>query len=132
MIYGNGVFVDYDDINLMIWNWISGWYSKENVKNGWFLFYFIVYIKKECMDKWGFYDESYKIVVDLDLLVCYLYEVDLKVYYLNKYIVKMRMGGFFIDVGKSKLKWVEDLRMYKSYGIKFILVLKGKIFLKIL
>ena len=35
MIYGNGVFVDYDDTNLMIRNWISGRYSKENVKNGW-------------------------------------------------------------------------------------------------
>ena len=32
MIYGNGVFVDYDDTNQMIRNWISGRYSKENVK----------------------------------------------------------------------------------------------------
>ena len=28
MIYGNGVFVDYDDTNQMIRNWISGRYSK--------------------------------------------------------------------------------------------------------
>lgn len=42
----------------------------------------------------GLYDESYKIAADSDLLVRYLYEADLKVYYLNKYIVKMRMGAF--------------------------------------
>lgn len=95
MIYGNGVFVDYDDTNQMIRNWISGRYSKKNVKNGWLPLHPTVYIKKECMDKWGLYDESYKIAADSDLLVRYLYEADLKVYYLNKYIVKMRMGAFY-------------------------------------
>ena len=65
------------------------------------------------------------------LLVRYLYEADLKVYYLNKYIVKMRMGGLSTDAGKSKLKWAEDLRMYKSHGIKPISALKGKILSKI-
>lgn len=131
MIYGNGVFVDYDDTNLMIRNWISGRYSKENVKNGWLPLHPTVYIKKECMDKWGLYDESYKIAADSDLLVRYLYEADLKVYYLNKYIVKMRMGGLSTDAGKSKQKWAEDLRMYKSHGIKPISALKGKILSKI-
>lgn len=131
MIYGNGVFVDYDDTNQMIRNWISGRYSKENVKNGWLPLHPTVYIKKECMDKWGLYDESYKIAADSDLLVRYLYEADLKVYYLNKYIVKMRMGGLSTDAGKSKLKWAEDLRMYKSHGIKPISALKGKILSKI-
>lgn len=82
------------------------------------------------MDKWGLYDESYKIAADSDLLVRYLYEADLKVYYLNKYIVKMRMGGLSTDAGKSKQKWAEDLRMYKSHGIKPISALKGKILSK--
>ena len=104
---------------------------KENVKNGWLPLHPTVYIKKECMDKWGLYDESYKIAADSDLLVRYLYEADLKVYYLNKYIVKMRMGGLSTDAGKSKLKWAEDLRMYKSHGIKPISALKGKILSKI-
>lgn len=83
------------------------------------------------MDKWGLYDESYKIAADSDLLVRYLYEADLKVHYLNKYIVKMRMGGLSTDTGKTKQKWGEDLRMYKSHGINPLLALKGKILSKI-
>ena len=79
----------------------------------------------------GALQRSYKIAADSDLLVRYLYEADLKVYYLNKYIVKMRMGGLSTDAGKSKLKWAEDLRMYKSHGIKPISALKGKILSKI-
>lgn len=115
----------------MIRNWVSGRYEKTNVKKGWLPLHPTVYIKKECMDKWGLYDESYKIAADSDLLVRYLYEADLKVHYLNKYIVKMRMGGLSTDAGKSKQKWGEDLRMYKSHGINPILALKGKILSKI-
>lgn len=131
MIYGNGVFVDYDDINQMVRNWVSGEYKKENIRNGWLPLHPTVYIKKACMEQWGLYDESYKIAADSDLLVRYLYEADLKVYYLNKYIVRMRMGGLSTDAGKSKQKWAEDLRMYKSHGIKPFTALKGKILSKI-
>lgn len=131
LVYGNGVFVDYDNINQMIRNWVSGRYTKENVKNGWLPLHPTVYIKKECMDKYGLYDESYKIAADSDLLVRYLYETDLKVHYLNKYIVRMRMGGLSTDSGKTKQKWGEDLRMYKSHGIKPLTALKGKILSKI-
>lgn len=131
LVYGNGVFVDYDNINQMIRNWVSGRYTKENVKNGWLPLHPTVYIKKECMDKYGLYDESYKIAADSDLLVRYLYEADLKVHYLNKYIVRMRMGGLSTDSGKTKQKWGEDLRMYKSHGIKPLTALKGKILSKI-
>lgn len=131
MIYGNGVFVNYDDINLMIRNWISGDYTKEKVKDGWLPLHPTVYIKKNSMDKWGLYDENYKIAADSDLLVRYLYEADLKVYYLKKYIVRMRMGGLSTDTGKTKQKWKEDLRMYKSHGINPLLALKGKVLSKI-
>ena len=131
LVYGNGVFVDYDNINQMIRNWVSGKYTKENVKNGWLPLHPTVYIKKECMDKYGLYDESYKIAADSDLLVRYLYKADLKVYYLNKYIVRMRMGGLSTDSRKTKQKWGEDLRMYKSHGIKPFSALRGKILSKI-
>lgn len=131
LVYGNGVFVEYDNINQMIRNWISGTYTKENVKNGWLPLHPTVYIKKEYMDKYGLYDESYKIAADSDLLVRYLYETNLKVHYLNKYIVRMRMGGLSTDSGKTKQKWGEDLRMYKSHGIKPFSALRGKILSKI-
>lgn len=83
------------------------------------------------MEQWGYYDESYKIAADSDLLVRYLYEADLKVFYLNNYIVKMRMGGLSTDSGKTKQKWGEDLRMYRSHGINPYWALKGKVLSKI-
>ena len=63
------------------------------------------------------YDESYKIAADSDFLFRYLYEADLKVEYLNEYIVRMRMGGLSTDSAKRKQMWQEDVRMYRSHGL---------------
>ena len=131
LIYGNGVFVNYDNTNQMIRNWTSGTYNKKKVKNGWLPLHPTVYIKKTVMERLGLYDESYKIAADSDLLVRYLYKANLKVAYLDKYIVKMRMGGLSTDSGKTKQKWGEDLRMYKSHGINSLRALKGKVLSKI-
>ena len=59
------------------------------------------------------YNESYKTAADSICWVRYLHEADLKVYYSNKYIVKMRMGAFY-RCGKKQTEMAEDLRMYKS------------------
>jgi len=116
-IYGNGLFVDSDNTNKVVRNWIGGKYSKWKVRHGWLPLHPTCYIRKSCMDKWGLYDESYKIAADSDFLFRYLYEADLKVEYLNEYIVKMRMGGLSTDSKRRKMMWEEDIRMYKSHGM---------------
>ena len=67
------------------------------------------------MDHEGLYDESYRIAADTDLLVRYLYygfgynnqaeKRPLKVAYLNRFVVKMRMGGLSTDPLKRKQMW---------------------------
>ena len=116
-IYGNGLFVDSDNTDKVVRNWLGGKYSKWKVRHGWLPLHPTCYIRKSCMDKWGLYDESYKIAADSDFLFRYLYEADLKVEYLNEYIVKMRMGGLSTDSKRRKMMWEEDIRMYKSHGM---------------
>lgn len=115
-VYGNGLFVNPEDTNKVIRNWIGGSYSKWKVKHGWLPLHPTCYIKKSCIDRLGMYNESYKIAADSDFLVRYLYEADLKVYYLNEYIVRMRMGGLSTDSKRRKMMWEEDIRMYRSHG----------------
>lgn len=116
-IYGNGLFVDSDNTDKVVRNWMGGKYSKWKVRHGWLPLHPTCYIRKSCMDKWGLYDESYKIAADSDFLFRYLYEADLKVEYLNEYIVRMRMGGLSTDSKRRKMMWEEDIRMYKSHGM---------------
>lgn len=115
-IYGNGLFVDSNDTDKVVRNWIGGGYRKWKVHCGWLPLHPTCYIRRECIGKYGLYDESYKIAADSDFLVRYLYEADLKVNYLNEYIVKMRMGGLSTDSKRRKMMWKEDIRMYKNHG----------------
>lgn len=116
-VYGDGLFVNFENTDKVIRNWIGGKYSKWKVRHGWLPLHPTCYIRKSCVDKLGLYDESYKIAADSDFLFRYLYEADLKVEYLNKYIVRMRMGGLSTDSKKRKQMWEEDVRMYKSHGL---------------
>lgn len=116
-IYGNGLFVDSDNTDKVVRNWMGGKYSKWKVRHGWLPLHPTCYIRKACINKWGLYDESYKIAADSDFLFRYLYEANLKVEYLNEYIVRMRMGGLSTDSKRRKMMWEEDIRMYKSHGM---------------
>lgn len=131
LVYGNGLFVDFNDTQKIIRNWISGGYSQQKVRHGWLPLHPTVYIKRECIERWGLYDESFKIAADSDFLVRYLYEAELNVQYLNEYIVRMRMGGLSTSVRKTKLKFEEDLRMYRQHGFNAYIALAGKIASKV-
>lgn len=131
LIYGNGLFVDFNNTSLVVRNWISGIYTKSKVRRGWLPLHPTVYIRRECFGKWGLYDESFKIAADSDFLVRYLYETNIKVSYLNEYIVRMRMGGLSTDRKRMKQKWREDLKLYRSHGFNPYWALGLKIVSKI-
>ncbi len=131
ILYGNGLFVDFTDTSKVVRNWISGEYKKSNMRNGWLPLHPTVYIRKECFDQMGLYNENYKIAADSDFLVRYMYNGDFKVTYYNDYVVRMRMGGLSTDPKKMKQKWSEDIRLYKSHGFNPYWTLMCKIASKI-
>lgn len=115
-VYGDGVFVNAKDSNKPVRNWIGGAYHRWKVACGWLPLHPTCYIKRDVMMREGLYDESYKIAADSDLLFRYLYMANLKVTYLKRKIIRMRMGGLSTDSAKRKLMWDEDVRMYRSHG----------------
>lgn len=115
-VYGDGLYVDFNDTEKPVRNWIGGSYAKWKVKLGWLPLHPTCYIKREAHMKVGLYNEKYKIAADTDFLVRALYETDLKVGYLKRYIVRMRMGGLSTDSAKRKAMWREDISVYSSHG----------------
>lgn len=115
-LYGDGVFVNANDTNKPVRNWIGGTYHRWKVACGWLPLHPTCYIRRDAMMREGLYDESYKIAADSDLLFRYLYMANLKVTYLKRKIIRMRMGGLSTDSAKRKLMWDEDVRMYRSHG----------------
>lgn len=115
-LYGNGLFVDFNDTKKVVRNWIGGTYRIWKVRHGWLPLHPTCYIRREAIEKRGLYNETYKIAADSDFLFRYLLGGDITVTYLNEYIVRMRMGGLSTDSEKRKMMWREDIRMYHSHG----------------
>lgn len=116
-LYGDGLFVNAENTDKVVRNWIGGDYRLWKVKHGWLPLHPTCYIRREVMMKRGLYNESYKIAADSDLLFRYLLGGDLTVTYLKEYIIKMRMGGLSTDKVRRKQMWQEDVRMYNSHGM---------------
>lgn len=131
IVYGNGLFVDQEDMSKVVRDWISGPYSKSRLKRGWLPLHPTVYIKRSCFEEAGLYDDSFKIAADSDFLIRYLYTYNFKVHYVPEYIVRMRMGGLSTDPKKMKKKWAEDIRMYKKNHFSPYTTLALKIMSKI-
>lgn len=115
-LYGDGVYVDAENTQKPVRNWIGGSYSRWKVACGWLPLHPTCYIRREVMEREGLYDESYKIAADSDLLFRYLYIARLSVTYLKRRIIRMRMGGMSTDSEKRKQMFWEDVRMYRSHG----------------
>ena len=120
IVYGNGLFVDPIQTDKTIRDWRSGGYRRWKVRTGWLPLHPTVYIRREPISLYGLYDESYKIASDSDFLVRYLWEKRLRVEYLDRYVVRMRMGGLSTGRDRRKQMWREDVRMYNSHGFSGI------------
>lgn len=116
-LYGDGLFVDPNNTDKVVRNWIGGSYRLWKVRHGWLPLHPTCYIRREVMDRLGVYNECYKIAADSDLLFRYLITGGLTITYLKEYIVKMRMGGLSTDSAKRKKMWDEDIRVYASHGM---------------
>ena len=119
-VYGDGIYVNANNLSKVVRNWKGGGYHRWKVRIGWLPLHPTCYIRRDVMMREGLYDESYRIAADTDLLVRYLYKAQLKVAYLHRRIIRMRMGGLSTDSEKRKLMWDEDVRLYKAHGFAAI------------
>lgn len=131
MLYGNGLFINGNDRTNVIRNWISGDFDRKNLRKGWLPLHPTVYLKRQYLSLYGYYNDSFMIAADSDFLVRYLSVADLKIVYLNKYMVYMRMGGLSTSISKFYQKWKEDVRLYRENGFNPYLTTLRKILSKI-
>jgi len=66
-LYGDGLFVKYDNTDKVVRKWIGGSYKLWKVRYGWLPLHPTCYIRRDVMERRGLYNESYKIAADSDL-----------------------------------------------------------------
>jgi len=92
-VYADLDYVDAVNTNKIIRKWRSGKYKKNSFLYGWMPPHPTLFIKKEIYDKYGFFNLTFKTAADYELMLRFIYKHKIKLGYLPKVTVKMRMGG---------------------------------------
>jgi glycosyltransferase len=117
-VYGDLQYVANDDLTRVIRHWKAGEYRPSLLKRGWMPPHPTLYLRREVFDRFGLYDNSFRIAADYDAMLRYLVRGQIKLAYIPEVLVKMRVGGESNrSLGRIILKSREDLRALRNNDV---------------
>lgn len=121
VIYGN---LDYiNSSGTIIRRWKSHRCGRNSFNRGFMPPHPTFYCKRDLFEKYGFYSLEYGSAADYELMVRFMHRFRVSIFYLNRVMVKMRLGGVSNGNLKGRVKaWSSDLRAMRKNGIRFPLV----------
>lgn len=127
-LYADLYYVDKTNTNKIIRKWKSGTYNQNSFLFGWMPPHPTFFVKKEVYNKFGSFNLDFKTSADYELMLRLIYKNKIKLSYLPKYIVKMRMGGQSNVTAKNRLiANMEDRKAWEVNNVRpyfFTLYLK--------
>ncbi len=91
--YSNLVYVDRDDTGRIKRFWSPGEYKEGAFLKGWTIPHPTFFCRRDIFEKFGLYNNTFRIAADFELMMRFVEKHKIKVGYLPKVIVKMRTGG---------------------------------------
>lgn len=118
-LYADLFYVDKDDTNNIIRKWRSGNYSEGAFLNGWMPPHPTFFVKKEIYTKYGKFNLQFASAADYELMLRFIHKHRIKLSYLNKFIVKMRVGGKSNVTVRNRVNAnLEDRKAWEVNGLK--------------
>jgi glycosyltransferase len=93
LVYGDLDYVSGTDPAKIVRHWRSGTFSQKALKFGWMPPHPTVFVTRDLLNRTGKFNCNYKISCDYDWLMKCLTKDRIKVSYIPKTLVKMRLGG---------------------------------------
>ena len=135
ILFSNLFYTSKDNTNKIFRKWQSnleeGIQSNQKLQkrilDGWMPPHTTLFFRKNLLDDIGYYDENLKISSDYDFIIRLFNKDNLKIFFLNKFTVKMRVGGISNNNIKNILiKMSEDYKIMKKFKFDAIKVLLFK------
>ncbi len=99
--------------------WKASPYAFEKFKYGWMLPHPTFFVKKWAYEKFGYFNNDFKIAADYKLMLRLLVKYGISTYYIPEVIVKMRMGGLSNrNLINLFIKSYEDYKAWKVNNLK--------------
>lgn len=105
-VHGNLKF--YNHKNKVVRNWISKPFEKGAFKKGWMPAHPTFYCRKNIYNKYGNYNELFKIAGDFELMLRFIETKNIKTMFIDKNLVKMKAGGISNSGFISKIKILKE------------------------
>lgn len=131
LVYANGVYTDKTHLDTIKRIYDSKPFKGIYLYFGWIPLHTTIYVKKEVFDKHGLYEENFQIAGDYEISLRWFTMKSIRKEFLNKFVVKMRLGGKSTTLNLQKLKSSEDYKIILKYKLLGIITLAFKIARKI-
>jgi len=118
-VYGDLHYVDRKHPQTIKRNWVSGSYSRRFFLSGWMPPHPTFFLRKTAYDAYGLFRLDFTSAADYELMLRMLYKHSLKPSYINRVLVKMRVGGKSnISISNRIRANKEDRRAWTVNGLK--------------
>lgn len=114
-VYGDLIYISED--NKIKRYWKSGNFNINNFKKGWMPPHPSFFVKSDVYEKYGGFNENYKISADYELMVRLLYKNKISSFYLPEILVEMKTGGVSNKVSQTFKRLKEDYDIIKKYNL---------------
>lgn len=131
LVYAKGKFVDKENIGQVKRYYSSTSFHDRFLTFGWIPLHTTIFVRKQVFDQYGLYNPEFKIASDYEISLRWFKNPKIKKFFLNDWVVKMRMGGVSTSPLLQFKKSQEDLKIIKLYKLNGLFTLACKIGRKI-
>lgn len=118
-VYGDLVYVDQYDLAKVRRTWKAGQYRPGNFLRGWMPPHPTFFLKRNSYEKYGHFRLDMSSAADYELMLRMIHKNEVKLSYIQKTFVRMRVGG--VSNSTLKNRWIanrNDLEAWKVNGLK--------------
>ena len=116
-VYADLVYVERNNTNKIKRKWISG--TLGDFIKGWMPPHPTFFVRRSVYDKYGTFNLDFTSAADYELMLRFIHKHQIKIAYLPRTIIKMRMGGQSNVTLKNRLKAnKEDRNAWQVNGLK--------------
>ena len=116
--YGDIKYVGANNANRVVRYWKTGEYKKGAFRRGWVIPHPAFFCKREYFEQYGYFESSFKIAADFELMLRLIEKKHIKIGYLPKTIATMRVGGAstnFKGIVQGNIEILKSFRMNNMY-----------------
>lgn len=118
-VYGDLLYVHQDDLEKVRRTWKAGHYRPGDFLWGWMPPHPSFFLKRNVYEKYGHFRLDMSSAADYELMLRMIHKNEVKLSYIQKTLVRMRVGG--VSNSTLKNRWIanrNDLAAWKVNGLK--------------